>query len=135
MTPMTQTTFRAQLWQLESRVFAGLGFCFVLPFPIERRLSSFGLTEVKRKQYLCSNSTRLGEPLRNSFLVLRQILVNLLIRGRVSIAFARRKNSRCDVPPSPLGRENTVPNRMGVLSQTVICMSEVNSFQRLKLLF
>lgn len=113
MIPVTQTITRALFWQSENLVFAGLGFCCVLPFPIERRLSSFGLTEVKRKQYLCSNSTRLGESLINSFLVLRQMLVHLLIRGRVLSAFAKRKKYPCDVPPSPIRQPKHCPHPRG----------------------
>lgn len=81
---------------------------------MERRHSPFELTGVKRRQYLCSNSTRLGEPLRNSLLVLRQMPVNLLIKGRVLSAFARRKNTAVMLFLHQLGSENTMPSRMGV---------------------
>lgn len=105
------------------------GFCFALPFPTERRHSSFGLTEVKRRQYLCSNSTRQGEPLRNSLLVLRQMLGNLLIRGRVLSAFAGRKNTAATFSLHQLGSE-CYAQPHGCVSQRAICMSKENSFQR-----
>lgn len=92
----------------------GWDLVLFLPFPIERRLSSFGLTQVKRKQYLCSNSTRRGELLGNSFLVLKQMLVNLLIRGRVLSAFARRRKSTVMFLLYQLASENPVPSHMAV---------------------
>lgn len=84
---------------------------------------------MKRRQYLCSNSTRLGEPLRNSLLVLRQMLGNLLIRGRVLSAFAGRKNTAATFFLHQLGSGCSAQPH-GCVGQRAICMSKENSFQR-----
>lgn len=111
---MTQTISEPALGSKQTLFLLGWDFVLFLPFPIERRLSSFGLTQVKRKQYLCSNSTRRGELLGNSFLVLKQMLVNLLIRGRVLSAFARRRKSTVMFLLYQLASENPVLSHMAV---------------------